>query len=366
MAGARISAVVLDLDGTLLDTERATRGILGEFLAMYGKVPDLEKEEKRLGQMHKESAAEIVRDYELPMSGEEFSEAIMPLYKERWPQAKPLPGVNRLIRHLHKHGIPLGLASNSIRKYIETKLSHHKDWKESFSVILGGDDVNHGKPSPDIFLEAAKRLGADSSSCLVIEDSVVGVRAAKASGAKVVAVPSLQSQVENYSIANSVLHSLLEFQPELWGLPPFEDWVQNTLPIEPLLVRDLFGEVVSDAILSVNTENCSCESLPDQLWGVLFGWAKLEKHGTYKMVASIGWDLSLGIPKRVMRLSLLDPIENFKGELLHLLLVGYIRKLQNEENMSEALKISEEDESIARAALDLPVFAHHANNLLFE
>lgn len=64
--------------------ERATRGILGEFLAMYGKVPDLEKEEKRLGQMHKESAAEIVRDYELPMSGEEFSEAIMPLYKERW------------------------------------------------------------------------------------------------------------------------------------------------------------------------------------------------------------------------------------------------------------------------------------------
>nr|CAD1834367.1 unnamed protein product [Ananas comosus var. bracteatus] len=394
MAGARISAVVLDLDGTLLDTE-GDEGDIGEFLAMYGKVPDLEKEEKRLGQMHKESAAEIVRDYELPLSGRSFRRRSCRCIRKdlilfwnyeksthQWPQAKPLPGVNRLIRHLHKHGIPLGLASNSIRKHIETKLSHHKDWKESFSVILGGDDVNHGKPSQTCwylsfkFLEAAKRLGVDSSSCLVIEDSVVGVRAAKASGAKVVAAPSLQSQVENYSIANSVLHSLLEFQPELWAFHHLKIVhfyadsstfrVQNTLPIEPLLVRDLLCEVVSDAILSVNTENCSCESLPDQLWGVLFGWAKLEKHGTYKMVASIGWDLSLGIPKRVTRLSLLDPIENFKEELLHLLLVGYIRKLQNEENMSEALKISEEDESIARAALDLPVFAHHANNLLFE
>ncbi|XP_072973041.1 bifunctional riboflavin kinase/FMN phosphatase-like isoform X1 [Typha angustifolia] len=369
MEGARVSAVILDLDGTLLDTERATRGILKEFLAKHGKVLDAEKEEKRLGQMHKESAAAIVKDYELPMTAAEFSEAIMPMYEERWPQAKALPGVNRLIRHLHKHGIPLALASNSIRNNIETKISHQKaGWKDSFSVILGGDDVKHGKPFPDIFLEAAKRLGVDASSCLVIEDSLVGVRAAKAAGAKVVAVPSLRNQDEYYSIANSVLHSLLDFQPESWGLPAFEDWVQNALPIEPLCIRDLIADVVSCgdlSLLNITTDDCSYESIPDQVSGVFFGWANVELHGTFKAVVSIGWDLSLGIAKRMMQPSFLGHINNFKRERMHLLLVGYIRKLEHEDNISDALKVSEEDESIGCAALDLPTFCHHASSSPF-
>ncbi|GMP24945.1 hypothetical protein CsSME_00002033 [Camellia sinensis var. sinensis] len=62
----------------------------------------------------------------------------------------------------------------------------------------------------------------------------VGVKAAKATGIKVVVVPSLQNAANQYYIADYVLHSLLEFRPELWGLPPFEDWVDNALPIEPL------------------------------------------------------------------------------------------------------------------------------------
>lgn len=106
MDGVRISAVIFDLDGTLLDTERATEGVLREFFEKYGKVLDPEKEVKRLGQMHKESAKAIVEDYELPMTAEEYSQSIMPIYQQRWSQAEALPGVNRLIQHLHKHGNP--------------------------------------------------------------------------------------------------------------------------------------------------------------------------------------------------------------------------------------------------------------------
>lgn len=68
-------------------SERATDGILNEFLATYGKSVDPAKEEKRLGKMHKEAAAAIVQDYGLPMTGEEYSRAIMPLYQERWSLA---------------------------------------------------------------------------------------------------------------------------------------------------------------------------------------------------------------------------------------------------------------------------------------
>uniref|UniRef100_A0A453FJF5 Uncharacterized protein n=1 Tax=Aegilops tauschii subsp. strangulata TaxID=200361 RepID=A0A453FJF5_AEGTS len=80
----RVSAVIFDLDGTLLDTERATRDVLKEFLGTYGKVPDAAKEEKRLGQMHRESTTGIIADYGLPITVEEYSEAIYPLYIKRF------------------------------------------------------------------------------------------------------------------------------------------------------------------------------------------------------------------------------------------------------------------------------------------
>ncbi|KAK7292377.1 hypothetical protein RIF29_08155 [Crotalaria pallida] len=65
-----------------------------------------------------------------------------------WANAKALLDANRLIKHLRKNGVPMALASNSCHDYIEAKISHHKGWKESFSVILGSDQVKSGKPYP--------------------------------------------------------------------------------------------------------------------------------------------------------------------------------------------------------------------------
>ncbi|KAF5205326.1 bifunctional riboflavin kinase/FMN phosphatase-like, partial [Thalictrum thalictroides] len=145
----KILAVILDLDGTLLNTEKATKHILKEFLERYGKVVDRDEEDKRLGMMHMEAVTSIVKDYDLPLTPDQFSKEIMPLYHQKWPLAKPLPGANRLIIHLHKHGVPFALASNSITRNIENKISHQRGWKESFSTVLGSDQVNFGKPSPD-------------------------------------------------------------------------------------------------------------------------------------------------------------------------------------------------------------------------
>ncbi|XP_058095615.1 bifunctional riboflavin kinase/FMN phosphatase-like [Magnolia sinica] len=243
----KISAVIFDLDGTLLDTEKAAEYVLEEFLAKYGKELDSGKEDKRSGMGQNKSVATILEDYDLPVTASEFVKEVMPLYMARCSSAKALPGANRLISHLHKHKIPFALASNSKREGIGGKISHQKGWTELFSVILGSDQVESGKPSPDLFLEAAKRMGADVAHCLVIEDSLVGVRAAKNAGMKVVAVPSSVRQADRYSIADCVLHSLLEFQPELWGFPAFEDWVQNALPIEPLYIKCLLSGITHDS-----------------------------------------------------------------------------------------------------------------------
>ncbi|KAL5989639.1 hypothetical protein ACLOJK_010532 [Asimina triloba] len=329
---------------------KASRNVLKDLLlCKYGKEVDAAKEGKRLGQTHNERAAAVVKDYDLPLTPEEFLREIMPYYKARqrtslgWADVKPLPGANRLINHLHKHGIPFALASNSVQEDIELKISHHKGWKESFSVILGRNEVKSGKPAPDLFLEAAKRMDVDAASCLVIEDSLPGINAAKAAGMKVVAVTSPLTQAKCFSVAHCILHSLLEFQPEKWSLPAFDDWLQNALPIETLHIKD----------------QASNESLPDQVAGVYFGWAEIGTYGTFKMVVTIGWNLYLGIAKRVIRPCILHVLDkDASGEQAELWIVGYVQKLHSKENIMAALEISQEDKSTAEAALDLPTFGY--------
>ncbi|XP_027061304.1 bifunctional riboflavin kinase/FMN phosphatase [Coffea arabica] len=352
----QIKAVIFDLDGTLLNTEQVTEGIMKEFLARYGKVADKEKENRRMGMTQKESVSAIIKDYDLPLTPEEFTQEIMPLYQGMWLKAKPLPGANRLMQHLHKHGVPLALASNSLRRNIDVKLSHQQGWKEYFTVILGSDQVKSGKPAPDMFLEAAVIMGVQALDCLVIEDSLVGVKAGKAAGMNVVAVPSLQTETDKFSIADSVLHSLLEFQPELWGLPPFGDWVCNALPIEPIQMKALY----SSGILHELSDDGTC--FPDQLQGVYFGWARLDVDKIIKIVISITWERKCcSYGRKIQAFIINGSNENVYDEEMELLIVGFIRGSSCMGNTNN-VEITDEDKLIADAALDLPVFSQDKCN----
>ncbi|GAV60158.1 Flavokinase domain-containing protein/HAD_2 domain-containing protein [Cephalotus follicularis] len=356
-AKTKILAVILDLDGTLLDTERVTKGVLNEFLAKYGKEVDIERENsKRLGMTQKDSAAAIVMDYDLPLTPDQFIEQITPMYREKWVKAKALPGANRLINHLHKHGVPFALASNSLREYIDAKISHQQGWKECFLVILGSDQVKSGKPAPDLFIEAARRMDVDAAHCLVIEDSLVGVKAAKAAKMKVIAVPA-QSESDSSIIADTVLHSLLEFAPELWGLPPFEDWVDNALPIELIHLSVLYKSGTVSELIEEETS-----SLPDQVCGVYLGWAEVGMDKTCKVVVAIGWDERSCNTRRKIHICVIDENNgHLSDQQMHILLVGYIRGLKSKVkgNTWMDMEILEEDKSIASTALDLPMFIHH-------
>lgn len=98
----------------------------------------------------------------------------------------------------------------------------HEKMFESFQEIVTGDDPNvkNGKPAPDMYLEAAKRLGVRPSECLVFEDALTGARSGKSAGCRVVAVPDPRMEKESFtSLCDDVIDDMTRFSGRRWGLP---------------------------------------------------------------------------------------------------------------------------------------------------
>ncbi|XP_012148943.1 pseudouridine-5'-phosphatase isoform X2 [Megachile rotundata] len=192
----------------------------------YGKEFTWEHKVKIMGFKTKAIAKVTIEMLDLPMTSEEFENEIVEIYKEIFPSANLMPGAERLLRHLKEHNVPFALATSSNKENFALKTQR---WTHVFDLfnhkVLGGSDpdVADGKPAPDIFLVAAKRFSdnPDPSMCLVFEDAPNGVKAALSAGMQVVMVPDPmlpKNYIENPTL---VINSLEEFQPEVFGLPPY-------------------------------------------------------------------------------------------------------------------------------------------------
>jgi HAD superfamily hydrolase (TIGR01509 family) len=220
-----ITHVLYDMDGLLLDTE-IFYTIVNQIVAQrFGKVFDWSVKSKMIGLKSEDSARILVDSLALPLTPAEYLDARKHLLDELFPQAEPKPGAMRLTQHLHRHGIPQAVATSSNRHHYELKTSRHKDWFRLFECIVIGDDpeVKEGKPSPDIFLLAARKLKAQPRRCLVFEDAPSGVKAAREAGMHVIVVPDPNMMDHPFPEADGLLASLEDFDPAIWGLPPFPE-----------------------------------------------------------------------------------------------------------------------------------------------
>ena len=217
----QITHVIYDMDGLLLGTESFNEQVNIQIAQRYGKVFNPSIKAKIAGRSALESAQVLIDSLGLPLTPQAYMEERKNLIVPLYPQAQPLKGAVNLTKHLHYHSIPQAVASSSSRLPFRLKTTHHQKWFELFDCIVLGDDpdVAHSKPAPDIFLVAAKRLGALPEQCLVFEDSVAGMEAAKVARMSVVVVPDPNLPWNLYPQADQILTSLDDFEPSEWGLP---------------------------------------------------------------------------------------------------------------------------------------------------
>ena len=187
----RPAALLFDMDGLLLDTERISRDSMIEVTRAMG-FPMTEADFAPLIGLPKDANRNQLTsrfgkgfDYDLMRARQRH------LNDERYGLARPLrPGARAILDATIALGIPRAIATSTER---EKAISHltHSGLIGDFDAILTRDDVARGKPSPDLYLAAAAALGVAPADCLALEDSYNGVRAAHAAGVPVIMVPDL-------------------------------------------------------------------------------------------------------------------------------------------------------------------------------
>jgi HAD superfamily hydrolase (TIGR01509 family) len=188
--GARIDAVVFDNDGLLLDTEEAWTRAETDLFERHGSTFTIEHKRDLIGTSPAVSAAKLEVILDMPGQGpalvEELHDLVM---EETLAGVPPRPGALELVAAVRAAGLPVGVASNSARPFVDRVLSVAGLRDGHFDVVVTADDVEHPKPAPDLYLAACAALGAAPEHSAALEDSATGVAAARAAGMYVVAVP---------------------------------------------------------------------------------------------------------------------------------------------------------------------------------
>lgn len=189
-----VEAVLFDLDGTLVDSMWIWKDIDIEYLARFGLMLPDDLQSQIEGMSFSETAVYFKERFLIPDPIDEIKDTWTKMAWDKYLHEVPLKkGVKELLIYCSTHGIRLGIATSNARELVENVLDALKV-REYFTCIVTGCEVSKGKPSPDIYLEAARQCRIEPSHCLVFEDIIPGIQAGRAAGMKVCAVEDAYSQ----------------------------------------------------------------------------------------------------------------------------------------------------------------------------
>jgi len=222
MIQSRLHAVVFDLDGVIWDGEPLYHEAFNVVLAPYGtQVTDTDY--RNIIGLSVEAAWEWVRQrFALTESPAFFyrgyNETVLELMKK---PAEPLPGVRDLLGHLRRRGVPVGLASASLRQWVDATLAG-LGLQDAFDATVSASEVHQSKPAPDLYLTAARQLGVSPERCLAVEDTASGIAAAKAAGMLAVQIRAASTALPPLPQADFVVEDYSQFDLSFLEAPVSE------------------------------------------------------------------------------------------------------------------------------------------------
>jgi len=212
------AAVVFDLDGVLLESEQVWNEAKEALVRERGGRWSDRAPRDMMGMSSPEWSRYVRDDLGVDLDPEQISADVVArlerIYRERLPW---IEGAREAVERLAARW-PLGLASSSNREIIDLFLEL-SGLAGLFAVTVSSEEVERGKPAPDVYLDAARRLGVRPEDCTAVEDSENGIRAAKAAGMRVIALPNSAwpPDAEALALADAVIESLEELTPERVG-----------------------------------------------------------------------------------------------------------------------------------------------------
>jgi len=211
-----IEAVVFDMDGVIVESEQRWEAVRRRLVIDSGRAYPDEATRLMQGMSAPEWEAYLHDELGVPGSPAEIGRRVVVEIAASYRADLPLvPGADVAIRALAAR-YPLAVASSSNRELIELALSL-SGLADSFRAVVSSEEVERGKPAPDVYLEAASRLGIAAEDCAAVEDSSNGIRSAHAAGMRVVAVPNraYPPAADALALADVVLDSIGALTPEV-------------------------------------------------------------------------------------------------------------------------------------------------------
>jgi len=203
-------AVIFDLDGTLIDNNAYHIMAFQAFYDKIGKPFSLDEYKQHInGRVNREIFNYIFDTTLSPEKSEAYSNEKEAMYRELYAQhIKPIDGLIDFLEELEKADIPKAIATSGIIPNINF-MFEHVPIKDYFGSVIDSTQIMHGKPHPEIFSKAATAVNALPSDCVAFEDSVAGIRSAKAAGMKVVGLTTTHT-VEDLKEADLIIKDYME------------------------------------------------------------------------------------------------------------------------------------------------------------
>jgi HAD superfamily hydrolase (TIGR01509 family) len=211
-----IDAVIFDLDGVIIDSEELWDEMREGLARERGGRWSEQAQADMMGMSSTEWSKYMHEVVGLPEAPEEINREVVRRMLARYSERLPLiEGAVDAVKRLAAHW-PLGVASSSNRELIDHVLEL-SGLAPCFKATVSSEEVERGKPAPDVYLEAARRLGVEPSRSVAIEDSASGIRSAHAAGMHVVAIPNraFPPPADVLALANVVLESIKELDPDV-------------------------------------------------------------------------------------------------------------------------------------------------------